>query len=112
MKERHFDSIDGAGAYYDDLFTFPVDAPEFAAKSNLGSGAGNYRMVTTLFECPKCKVQMWRDEAAVWNGQDWKHLHKLERSILIPEGLDMTPLLRDGAAPIDSLAPAGGHETA
>lgn len=112
VKERHFESGDAAGAYYDNLFANPVDSVEFAAKSNLGASKGNVRMTTTLFECPKCKVQMWRDEAAVWNGQDWKHLNDLERSILIPEGLDMTPLLRDGGAPIDSPPSAGGRETA
>jgi len=101
VRERHFDSADAAGEYYDNLFTIPVDSPEFAAKSNLGADTGNFRMTTTLFECPKCKEQMWRDEAAVWNGQDWKHLNKLERSVLIPEGLDMAPLLRGEGPPTE-----------
>jgi hypothetical protein len=98
QKERRFADRRDASRYFNGLYALAPDSPEFAARSDLGSPRGKFKIRTTLLECPKCKGQIWKDEA--WDpvpGQTNTKAEELTRWKAIPAGIDMTPLLRNKA---------------
>jgi hypothetical protein len=112
-KERRFaNRHEAKRLYYDGLFALAPDGPEFAARSALGASRGNFTVTTTLLECPGCKGQVWQDEAAELDGNRWTKLDELKRSTALPAGIDLAPMLRSKAAPVQegsaaTVTPAG-----
>jgi hypothetical protein len=99
-RNRFFYSIWEAKKYYDGLFALPVDSAEFAAKSSLGDpkirmlGPGPVHITTTLFGCPSCKGQAWRDTGKDWDGRNWSANSSINRLVALPKGTDLTDSLK------------------
>ena len=109
-RARYFGNPEAASEYYDGLFSNYVNSEAFAKQACVGSpkvvqGPRRMMIKTTLLGCPQCKGQVWRDEVSVWSGRDWKSQDKLARLITIPEGVDLTEVLKGTprlAAPPDA----------
>jgi hypothetical protein len=113
-RTRYFGSTYSASDYYDGLFNHYVDSDEFSHQARIGaaktvSGPSQIMIKTTLLGCPSCKGQLWRDEVSSWNGKEWKSQDKLARLITIPEGLDMTDVVK-GPETFPVLADPGDAE--
>lgn len=98
-KQKTFGNSDAASAYYDTLFTHPVDGEEFAAlirsEAKVPKPAqGAVQVDTALLCCPNCKGQVIEESVKVHNGSEWKDADKLGRRTRIPEGIDLAPLFR------------------
>jgi hypothetical protein len=99
-RNRFFFSVWEAKRYYDGLFAHPVDSAEFASQSSLGdlkirmAGPGPIHIVTTLFCCPSCRRQAWRDAGKSWDGRNWTTNSSINRFIVLPKGADLTELLK------------------
>lgn len=98
-KQKTFADGETASAYFDAVFTLPVDGPDFAtliradatvAKSEQGA----LLIHTTLMGCPNCKTQMVEEKVQAFNGKEWKEVNKLDRRIKIPRGIDLAPVFR------------------
>jgi hypothetical protein len=79
--------------YYDCEFIDPVDTPEFAARVGELHQAdiqpGTVKLVTKVLGCPGCGGQIVQEAVEVFGGSDWKQVTELNRSVRIPEGIDV-----------------------
>jgi hypothetical protein len=98
-KIKTFEDADSCSAYYDVLFTHPVDSDEFAdlimqdqKVEKIERGA--ITVQTALNGCPSCKTQLIIDNVSIYNGNDWKDISDLDRRVLIPEGINLKPIFR------------------
>ena len=98
-RARMFSNDDATAAYYDRVFTLPVDGPEFADLVRTEAKVkdpqqGAHNVVFTLMGCPKCKVQMVDLKVQNYTGKKWQDNHQLARRKAIPEGVDLVPIFR------------------
>lgn len=104
-QEKQFHSFDDLAQYHDELFTMPVDSPEFAEKARAPYTApvapGTWKLSMKLMGCPGCKAQLFYNEMSVWDGSEWKSTDRLTRRIAIPQGIDLRGAFGAGqAAPV------------
>lgn len=98
-KQKCFANAESAGAYYDRLFTLPVDGPDFAELIRSAAkvdkpGQGALQVNTSLLGCPTCKAQMVEEKVKGFDGKEWKDISKLDRRVNIPHGVDIAPVFR------------------
>jgi len=99
-KQKVFADPEAASAYYDRLFTLPVDGPEFAALVRTDAKVdkaqpGAMRVHTSLHACPACKNQLVKESVDGYNGSSWKDIADLSREVNLPPGVDLVPVFRD-----------------
>ena len=99
-KQKDYPNAESAGAYFDTLFTLPVDGPDFAALIKTEAKVpkpqqGALHFDTTLLGCPTCKAQMIEEKVKGYNGKEWKDINNLDRRVNIPSGIDLSPVFRD-----------------
>jgi hypothetical protein len=99
-REKFFANGEAAGSYYDRLFTYPVDGPDFAGlvrmetKRDKKVAKGAAIVHTALLGCPSCKQQLIEEKIQIWNGQTWKDVDKLKRRVQIPIDVDLAAVFR------------------
>lgn len=98
-KVKTFEDSDSCSAYYDVLYTHPVDSEEFAGLIQNNDKVqkterGTIQVETVLNGCPNCKCQLVADSVSIYNGRDWKDISDLNRKVLIPEGIDLKPVFK------------------
>lgn len=98
-KTKTFEDTDSCSAYYDVLFTHPVDSNEFADLIKQDQKVekierGAITVQTALNGCPSCKTQLIVDSVSIYNGNDWKDISDLDRKVLIPEGINLKPIFK------------------
>lgn len=98
-RSKMFSDPEATSAYYDRVFTLPVDGPEFAelvrAQATVKKPQhGAFIIATSLMGCPKCKAQIVEEKVQIHNGKEWKDNAKLGRRTAIPAGMDLAPVFR------------------
>jgi hypothetical protein len=98
-KDKTFVDADSGAMYFDNLFTHPVDGPEFAKLVQTESKVskpqkGALAVRTALLGCSNCNDQMVEEKVQVFNGSDWKEIDSLNRRVKIPTGVDLAPVFR------------------
>lgn len=95
---KEFADVDGMAQYHDELFALPMGTPQFAAaaatKHSVKVVKGSTQIIMTLYGCPECKRQQIAANVEVYNGQDWKRIHKLNRTYAVPDGVDLASVYR------------------
>ena len=99
QRTKTFSDAETAAAYYDHVFSLPVDGPEFAELMRTEAqvkkpSPGALNIVTTLMSCPKCKAQTVDEKVKNFNGSEWKEYNPLSRRIAIPDGVDLATVFR------------------
>jgi hypothetical protein len=96
--DKKFSEQDQFVAYYDTIFSAPVDSEDFAkaiqTKREAKVEQGTINVRSSLLGCPACKEQIIDDKVQVYNGSDWKDLTDLRRMTRIPAGVNLVPLFR------------------
>lgn len=97
-KGDSFRDIDDFAAYYDNVYTYPVDSPEFASHVGADYAAGDAQkgtinLTTAVLECPQCFGQSIRESAQVFNGRDWSDVPDFGRWVAMPKGVDVRPVI-------------------
>jgi hypothetical protein len=95
-KEKIFASSEAASAYYDRVFTVPLDSQEFISLIQTNATVatphtGNLKIKTVLHGCPDCQEQLVTDTVAGYDGSEWQAMNDLERRTRIPQGVDLAP---------------------
>lgn len=98
-KQKMFASAEAASAYFDTIFTLPVDGADFAALIKTQATVANPEqgallITTELMGCPNCKTQLVEEKVQAFNGKEWKRIDKLDRRIAIPVGVDLSAVFR------------------
>jgi hypothetical protein len=98
-KQKTYPNAEAASAYYDKVFTLPVDGADFAALVKSEAKVpkpeqGALLIDTALLGCPKCKVQLVEEKVKGYNGKEWKDLNNLDRRVPIPSGVDLSAVFR------------------
>jgi hypothetical protein len=94
-KQKTFANAEAASAYFDTVFTLPLDSTDFAEliKSQATVAKpeqGALLIATELMGCPNCKTQLVEEKVQAFNGKEWKAVDKLDRRISIPAGVDLS----------------------
>lgn len=98
-KKDSFEDTDSLASYYDNVFTHPVDSPEFAAHVGVEHTAvkaerGTFNMETRVLACPSCGEQAITEKVSVFNGREWKDVDELRRFVQMPPGVNVASAYR------------------
>ncbi|PWY53880.1 hypothetical protein DGG96_19905 [Legionella qingyii] len=92
-KSKSFSDSDAFAAYYDELYTHPIESKEFVDMLNQKHDHKAQNGVVLLKEklngCPYCKIQMITNNVSVYNGKEWKEINDLKRHILLPDSISL-----------------------
>lgn len=96
-RSKMFPDPAQASSYYDHILTHPVSSAEFAdfirAHSKVDkTRKGTVKILTALYGCPKCSVQLIDEKVTAFDGHRWGDLKKMDRRVPIPRGLDLRPV--------------------
>ena len=94
-KEQFFSEQDDFGRYYDQLFNYGVDGPEFKSLLQWSpkegkSEKGNIQVQSILRRCPSCKEEFMTQEVKVFAKDGWKDVPKLTRHVSMPTGVSVS----------------------
>jgi len=92
-KSDEFSSRDHFLDHYHDLHAHQIGSREFYDRFWGGNSVhietGTIRLRHTIYECPDCYGQTLQEVGEVFNGQDWKSVRGLSRSVAVPPGIDL-----------------------
>lgn len=102
-RDQHFKDQEQFAAYYDGLFSHPVDGPVFprwlaygsSKKDSKGSAVSVH---SRLRLCPSCMSQIINQKVQVLAGNDWREVADLERTVEMPDGVNVGPAFRAESA--------------
>lgn len=97
-KYKSFGNADDASAYFDKLFSYPMDGKEFSdlirTTTKTKDNYGAYSINTVLLGCPQCKAQVIDEKVSIRNDRDWVRVEHLDRRVRLPNGVDVARVFR------------------
>jgi hypothetical protein len=98
-KHDRFGDFQDFVDYFDDVYTHPVDSPEFAHTMRVShkakmAGAGTMGLTTILYQCPQCAGQSIAEQVQVFDGRNWQNADEYNRCLAMPAGVDVSPAFK------------------
>jgi len=93
-RQKTFPSAAQSREYYDQLFRHPCNSAKFAALIRMPAATdkarkGAVKIVTGLYDCPKCSAQLVEEWVSMYSGERWSSVASMNRRVRIPSGIDL-----------------------